>query len=202
MCYRISLKTGIKELASRFRARLDNPDYQLPADEVNGFTFAAHPILTDSKRDLISTDFHWGLIPHWSKDEKIRTNTLNARAETLADKPAFRDAMLQRCLVPVTSFYEWRWLDDRGKAKQKYEIGVGDEPIFSLGGIWSVWTSPEGELQRTFSIVTIDANPLMSYIHNTKKRMPLILDAQQESKWLDGLPVAEMEIPELIAFKL
>jgi putative SOS response-associated peptidase YedK len=128
---------------------------------------------------------HWGLLPHWAKDKEIRKNTLNARIETIAEKPSFRQVVHQRCLVLVDGFYEWQWLDPAGKLKQKYEIGLPNHEAFALGGLWSQWTDKEtGELLTTYAILTTEAKGLMAEIHNSKHRMPLIIAPGQENAWL------------------
>ena len=143
--------------------------------------------------------YNWGLIPHWAKDITIRKNTLNARMETINQKPSFRDAAKNRCLVLVDGFYEWQWLDDKGKKKQKYLITLPDDEAFAFGGIYNDWVDKStGEVINTYTILTTDANDFMSIIHNSQKRMPLILNKDTEKDWLNGLAVEQKDI-ELIA---
>ena len=132
--------------------------------------------------------YQWGLIPFWVKDEKsaleIRLKTFNARAETIAEKPSFREPFKRkRCLVPVHGFFEWHEL--AGK-KYPFYIHLRNNQPFALAGIYDVWINKEtGEMINSFSIVTTSANPLMEKIHNSKKRMPVILPRESEKKWLD-----------------
>ena len=118
--------------------------------------------------------------------------TLNARADTIFDKPSFREpVMKKRCIVPSTGYFEWR--HESGK-KIPYYIYLKDEPIFSMAGIYDTWLDTEtGNEHATFSIITTDTNPLTDYIHNTKHRMPVILSKEDEEKWLEpGLSKAKI----------
>lgn len=123
----------------------------------------------------------WGLVPVWAKDLKFGTRCINARAETLASAPAFRAAYRKRrCLVPVNAFYEWS-----GPAGQrvKWRIGLRDEPLFALAGLWEWWQDPaSGEGVQTYTIVTTDANAALAPIHD---RMPVIVAADRYETWLD-----------------
>jgi putative SOS response-associated peptidase YedK len=134
----------------------------------------------------------WGLVPVWAKDLKFGTRCINARAETLATAPAFRAAYRKRrCLVPVNAFYEWS-----GPAGQriKWRIGLRDEPLFALGGLWEWWKDPaSGEGVETYTIVTTDANTLLAPIHD---RMPVIVSADRYAPWLDpDAPPQELLAP-------
>ncbi len=123
----------------------------------------------------------WGLVPHWAKDPKIGYRLINARAETVLDKPAFRTSLLtRRCLVPVNAFFEWRRLP--GGTSIPYAFRLRNEETFSLAGLFDVWHDVEGHELKTFTILTCAANELMAPIHN---RMPVILKRQHEDTWLD-----------------
>ncbi|MBF6608216.1 MAG: SOS response-associated peptidase [Flavobacterium sp.] len=186
MCYRVEVKSDIKKIAKRYSAVVDNPADLLFNEDLNGFTYAKSPLILCSQPEVIATNYSWGLIPHWAADDSIRKNTLNAKLETLDEKPAFRDVTANRCLMIVTGFFEWRWLDDKGKRKQKYRICSSEDELFSLGGLYSSWHDPAtGQEHHTFTVVTTDANKEMQFIHNTKKRMPLILNPNDELEWLD-----------------
>ncbi|HEY2627622.1 MAG TPA: SOS response-associated peptidase [Usitatibacter sp.] len=127
----------------------------------------------------------WGLVPAWSKDIGAGTKMINARGETVAEKPAFRDAMAQRrCLVPASGFFEWRGMTGR---KQPFAITVPDRPLFAFAGLWETWRPRGGEPVETFTIVTTDANDAVAPIHD---RMPVILPKEAEEAWL-GAGVAE-----------
>ena len=121
----------------------------------------------------------WGLIPSWSKDAKIAGHTINARSETVAEKPAFRHAIkYKRCIVPVNGFYEW---SHTGATKRPYFIHPADNVPMSLAGIWEQWKGPDGDME-TFSILTTSANKLVSQLHD---RMPVILSPDKHALWLN-----------------
>ncbi len=132
---------------------------------------------------------HWGLIPSWTKDrnkaEQIRKGTYNARAESLHEKASFREPFMKgRCLVLAHGFFEWQHL--RG-AKIPWYIRLKDNAPFAFAGLSDTWKDPEsGEAISTCSIITTAASPLMEKIHNTRKRMPVILDRENEREWLEG----------------
>jgi putative SOS response-associated peptidase YedK len=122
----------------------------------------------------------WGLIPHWSADASAAFKMINARSETAADLPAFRDALQsRRCLVAADGFYEWKKV---GKTKQPYCFTLHDDAIFAFAGIWDRWQSPEGKTVETCSILTTSANDLTRDVHD---RMPVILPRDAYELWLD-----------------
>ena len=132
----------------------------------------------DRSNELIMA--RWGLIPHWAKDKKIAYSTINARSETAATKPAFRDAFKrQRCLVPADAFIEWR---RDGKEKWPHLIRLKGGGPFAFAGLWSSWCSPEGEDIESYTILTSEPNDFMARIHN---RMPVILGQDDHDRWLD-----------------
>ena len=195
MCYRTQLNSKIKEIEQTFDAGFVEPEAYVPKEEINAFEFSPTPVITDQIQGTIEM-FHWGLIPFWAKDNKIRSMTLNARIETLSEKPAFRNAVDNRCLVIATGFYEWQWLDPKGKSKQKYFIKPSDQELFAFAGIYSSWRNPnDGTPVNSYSIVTTKANDLMSTIHNNKKRMPVVLRKEDQNKWLSGAPIENFSFP-------
>ena len=122
----------------------------------------------------------WGLIPHWAQDTKVAYSTINARSETAASKPAFRDAFKsRRALIPADGYFEW--LRD-GAEKQPHLIRMKGGGPFAFAGLWSTWTSPEGDDVTSYAIMTTEPNELMVEIHN---RMPVILGVDQHARWLD-----------------
>jgi len=131
----------------------------------------------------------WGLVPSWAKDLKIGNAHINARAEGIEAKPAFRAAFKRRrCVVPVSGFYEWKKLDD-GKSKQPYYITASDEEPLAFAGLWEFWKPPasegggvEGEPIESFTIITTTPNEMMARLHD---RMPVILDRANFGAWLD-----------------
>ncbi|RMD81738.1 MAG: SOS response-associated peptidase [Candidatus Dadabacteria bacterium] len=123
----------------------------------------------------------WGLIPHWAKDPAIAAKLINARAETAAEKPSFRDSFRRRrCLLPATGFYEWQ--DTGGRRKQPYLIRRHDGRLFALAGLWDRWFDPEGTRVETCTILTTEPNDVVRPIHN---RMPVIIAPQHYDLWLD-----------------
>ncbi len=122
----------------------------------------------------------WGLIPSWAKDPAIGMKLINARAESVAEKPSFRSAFRRRrCLVPADAFYEWKAVDGR---KQPYCIRMADQNLFGMGGLWEHWVNPAGETVETCTIITVGANELVGELHD---RMPLIIQPGDYGAWLD-----------------
>lgn len=203
MCFYNSMSKKAKELAVRYGRNLsvvEIAEMILKEQEqyrVNAFSFPDYPIITS---DPEVQSYRWGLIPFWAKDEKqadeIKRMTLNARADTIFQKPSFREPIMKkRCLIPSTGYFEWR---HEGEKKIPYYIYVKGEPIFSMAGIYDEWLDKStGEIIKTFSIITTDANPLTSYIHNTKQRMPAILSLEDEEKWLDST-LSKSDIEQLL----
>jgi putative SOS response-associated peptidase YedK len=137
-------------------------------------------------------------LPSWSNDQKFRINTLNARIETLSEKPSYKSYLNNRCLILVDAFYEWKWLDEKGKTKKQYEITLQDNSPFAIAGIYNTWTNKlTGEILNTYSIITTEAKELMAEIHNTKKRMPVILTPNNEKLWLGGNNIMQFVITEV-----
>lgn len=185
MCFHSQQSASAKTLENRFKAAFDPASGYVPA-VYNGFTFPLTPVITQREPARIQM-FHWGLIPHWAKDESIRKNTLNARIESVQEKPSFREASRNHCLVLADAFFEWQWLNAQGTRKQKYKLCMPQEQPFAFAGIYSIWVNKNtGEEMPTYAILTMEANALMSTIHNTKKRMPLILSPEGETSWLAG----------------
>lgn len=201
MCFHNSMSAKAIKLAARYGRKSDIVEiYQDMLNEqyhVNAFNFPKYPIITQSDEIQV---FNWGLIPFWTKNEKsaeeIKLMTLNARADTIFEKPSFREPIMKkRCIVPSTGYFEWRHEETK---KIPYYIYLKDEPIFSMAGIYDRWLDKEtGEEYDTFSIITTDANPLTDYIHNTKHRMPAILSKEDEKKWLDS-SISKTDIESLL----
>ncbi len=184
MCYHYDA-SGNKKAMKRLTFITETEEYK-PVENANGFAHPAMPVVTNLESHKIQL-FQWGLIPQWvelSRAHEMQNSTLNARAETLFELASYKDCVQQRCLVLADSFYEWR---TEGKKKIPYQIFLKENESFSMGGIFSVWKNPRtGQNHHSFSIVTVPANDMMEYIHNIKKRMPLILNAEAEQAWLKG----------------
>ncbi len=129
---------------------------------------------------------HWGLIPGWAKDMKIGYRMINARGETLAQKPSFRGAFKKRrCLIAADGFYEWQ---HAGETKQPFYLHLKNKSIFGFAGLWESWRSPEGTVVESCTIITTSANELVRKIHD---RMPVILAPRHYEPWLQDTTPAE-----------
>ena len=186
MCFHFSLTIDIASIESALDVVVDDSVWQ-PVYHADGFTFLKMPVITQEDPSRLQL-FKWGLIPSWVKTnddaEKLRAQTLNARSETVFEKPSFRTAIRrQRCLVPADGFFEWM---DVGGKKYPHYIYMKGHSLFTFGGLYEQWADKAtGELIQTFSIITTEANPLMARIHNLKKRMPVIVSEENRSQWLD-----------------
>jgi putative SOS response-associated peptidase YedK len=135
-----------------------------------------------ARRELIL--MRWGLVPLWAKDLSMGARCINARAESVAQKPAFRDAFQhRRCLVPTDGFFEW---EKKGKVRQPWRIAPVEGGLMALAGLWERWRAPDGGVVRTFAIITTEANELIAPLH---ERMPAVLQPEEFGGWLDpGTP--------------
>jgi putative SOS response-associated peptidase YedK len=135
---------------------------------------------SDPESDREFKELRWGLIPSWAKDSKMGAKLINARAETIAEKPSFRSAFQRRrCLILASGFYEWQRQDNR---KQPFYIQLKDSQPFAFAGLWSTWQPIDGEAMNTCTIITTEANEVMQPIHD---RMPVILESENYDLWLD-----------------
>lgn len=177
MCGRFTLRTKLNLLLSQFAAELAEP-LELPPR----FNIAPTQSVLAIRHPHEAVMLHWGLIPSWAKDKKIGYSTINARADSVASKPAFRSAYRKRrCLVLADGFYEWK-KEGNAKLPHLYEVD-GGKP-FAFAGLWEWWREPntEGPGLESCTIITTDANELAREIHD---RMPVILDASDYNRWLD-----------------
>jgi putative SOS response-associated peptidase YedK len=200
MCYTVNINLTRNELEKRFGARFTEPSSYRPGYYFNAFDLPAMPVIPSEDPGSIGM-LIWGLIPIWVKDaasaEEIRRKTFNARIETILEKPSFRGSVKsKRCLVLCRGFYEWQ---QREKGKIPYYIYLEGEPPIAMAGLYENWTDREtGEMIRTFTIITTAANSLMEKIHNTKKRMPVILPHENEEAWVDPDLKAEQAMKYLV----
>ena len=149
----------------------------------NGFVHPMVSGITEDNPNNIS-NLSWGLIPEWSKTEEIKKYTLNARYETLKEKPSFKNA--KRCVIFADGFYEWKWLDSKGNKKQKYLLEYPDSELFGFAGLYDQWVNKETrEIITSCSLVTASAQGIMKEIHNSKLRMPITLKMDLLSNWLN-----------------
>jgi putative SOS response-associated peptidase YedK len=199
MCFTVNVNLIKEELENRYGATLIDPDKYRPSYYYHAFAIPELPAVCSSDPSRIRL-LRWGLIPSWTKNaedaEQIRFKTFNARGESISSKPSFSHSLKsRRCIIPVKGFYEWQ---HSGKEKIPWYIFNADDSIMSLAGLFDEWTdSGTGELIASFTIVTTDANELMAEIHNSAKRMPVILGPATEQKWIDQKLEAEESL-ELI----
>ncbi len=181
MCGRVTVRTSPDQLVAELglagiRSAVDRPRYNLcPTQQM--------PVVTNDGARMLDT-FRWGLIPSWAKDPSIGSKLINARGETVAEKPSFRTALKKRrCLVLVDGWYEWK---QSTKPKTPYHFHRKDGRALALAGLWEEWTAPDtGEVLSTCTIITTGPNTLMAPIHD---RMPVILSPQGQDVWLRPEP--------------
>jgi len=149
----------------------------------------------DAKDRQRSLDvMRWGLVPFWAKDIKVGFANINAKAEGIETKPAFREAFRQRrCLLPVDNFYEWA---KTPSGKQPYAIALKGDGLMALAGLWETWRSPAGERVRSFAIITTEPNELCARLHN---RMPVVLQPEAWPVWLGEEPADLTQLKALLA---
>lgn len=176
MCGRYAIVLDAAQLEAQFGAQLAGnmpPNFNAaPAQNL--------PVITNEDPGQVQF-FRWGLLPDWAKEENAGYKMINARMEGITEKPSFRKAVRQqRCLVPASSFYEWR---AEGKLKIPFSIRPTDQDLFAFAGIWNRWVNREtGEEIPTFAIITMEANPFMRQLHD---RMPAVLPADVAHRWID-----------------
>lgn len=179
MCGRFTLFTAYENLINEFDIQ------QIFAKEYYEESYNIAPthnivsIINDGTKNRMGY-LKWGLIPSWAKDDKMASKLINARSETVDEKPSFKKSFHQRrCIIPMDSFYEWK---RNGKEKIPMRIKMKDDSLFAVAGLWDTWNSPNGEAIHTCTILTTEANELMSEIHD---RMPVILPKEKQSIWLN-----------------
>jgi putative SOS response-associated peptidase YedK len=186
MCGRYYSRAQKQRIGDAFRAGIpDHLDF-LPSYNIAPQSFQPIVRLSADTEERELALMRWGLIPFWAKDAKIGFSTINARAETVATSPAFREALQRRrCLVPASGFYEWQKLD--ANAKQPYAISVAGEGPIAFAGLWDRWRDKvTGAPLESYTIITTDANELMNPESGPKlhDRMPVILAVKDYTRWL------------------
>jgi len=188
MCFTVSVFANTHQIEIDLGATFDDAAAYQPYFHVSGFVHPHLPVVTNDRPDRIEL-MRWGLIPSWVKDrakaDELASMTLNAKSETVFEKPSFRSAIAKRrALLAVNGFVEWR---HEGTQKIPHLIRMQHHEIFTLGCLWEQWADREsGEVLRTFSIVTTEANELMSYVHNNKQRMPVVIPQGSRTAWLQA----------------
>ena len=177
MCGRYSFAQLSEEVEKRFKIHVDGNTYVAKYNVAPGQKQA---IITNQNPNELS--FHyWGLVPPWSKDLSVAYKMINARGESLEEKPAFKSAFKsKRCLIPADGFYEWKKLN---KQKIPHYIRLKSQEMFAFAGLWEEWKDAEGKTRHTFTIITTEANTLMKDLHH---RMPVMLPPHLEQEWLEN----------------
>lgn len=177
MCFFSKQTKDAITLENRFNAKIEDIEQFQTSDYYNGFTYPKTPVITNEDRKTIQM-INWGLHPYWAKEDWNKSYTLNARIETLIEKPSFRNITQNRCIVIVDGFYEWQHIGNR---KVKYEVGF-DNALFALAGLFD-----SNKKYKSYTIITTEAKGIMQKIHNSKLRMPVTLKTDtQMQNWLDG----------------
>lgn len=189
MCGRYSLLC-IDDLGNRFR--VTNPVLGFRS-HFNIAPSTEQPVVVHETGNAF-VPMRWGLIPSWAKDPSIGYRMINARAETLSEKPAFRSLVKnRRCLVPASGFFEWK---KDGAQKIPYYFFLKDAPLFAFAGLYDAWKSPDGSVIRSYMIITTRPNDLVAPVHD---RMPAILLPKNEERWLGQQPIAPADTASLLA---
>ena len=178
MCGRFTLTVDPAEMQETFSG------YTFPAKFAPRFNIApTQPVLAIPNDDQNTADFFvWGLIPMWAKDPSIGNRLINARGETLEEKPAFRGSLkYKRCLILADGFYEWKGALSK-KVKTPFFFHMKDRKPFAFAGLWDSWNSPDGSVIKSCTIITTEPNELAAIVHD---RMPVILHPKDYAKWLD-----------------
>jgi len=187
MCFTVNVNLIKEELENRYGATLIDPDKYRPSYYYHAFGLPSLPAICSGEPSVIRL-LKWGLIPSWTKNidqaNIIRYKTFNARSESIETKPSFSSSFQsKRCIIPVNGFFEWQHL---GKEKIPWYVYHTGNEVLSIAGIYDDWIENNtGEAFSTFSIVTTEANDLMARIHNSGKRMPVILNKSDENRWID-----------------
>lgn len=186
MCYRYATIPTAVEVKDWFQVMWPDEAQYIP--QIMTAPTDNLPVITASKPNVIQC-FRFGLIPSWAKDTKIGLFNLNARSETLLEKPSFKKLVhRQRCIAIASAYYDWK---TEGKKKTLFKFWLKEEPYFGMAALWDAWLSPEGELLPSFSIITTRPNALVAPIHH---RMPVLLNRNSQMQWLDiAKPFQELE---------
>jgi putative SOS response-associated peptidase YedK len=193
MCGRFFLQRDPAGLARYFETQNPTPNHAASwnvAPTQDSLVVRRHP--ESGLRHLDS--LRWGLVPRWAKDAKDAAKLMNARADTVIEKPSFRDAFQKRrCIVPMDGFYEWRKAADG--SKQAYAVALASGAPMAVAGLWEGWKAPDGGWLRTFSVITTEANEKQALVHH---RMPAILPPEVWDAWLGEEPAEPEELAELL----
>jgi putative SOS response-associated peptidase YedK len=188
MCFSVNVNLVKDEIENRYGVSFPDRDRYQPSYYYHAFGLPELPAICSGSPDRVQL-LRWGLIPSWTRNTEdanvIRYKTFNARGESVSSKPSFSKSFKsRRCILPVRGFFEWQ---HAGNEKIPWYIFHAGEEIISLAGLYDQWVeTATGEILNTLSVITTDANELMAVIHNSKKRMPVILDRLGERKWISS----------------
>ncbi len=181
MCGRYYRRSDKQQIAEAFRLGLPTTFEILPSYNVAPQSLQPVVRVNDETGERELAEMRWGLVPFWAKDSKIAYSTINAKAETLATSPAYREAWKRRrCLIPLDGFYEWQAIS--AKLKQPFAVGLRNGALFAAAGLWDRWKDKEsGHSLESYTLITTDPNPLMEPFHN---RMPVIVKPADYERWM------------------
>jgi putative SOS response-associated peptidase YedK len=190
MCGRFARRSTQEVLADWFGVEIEDMPWFAPT--YNAAPQSTQPVVRlnneTGKREFAL--MRWGLVPYWAKDAKVGYTTINARAEEVASKPLYRDALKKRrCLIPADAFYEWQRVD--AKTKRPYAFGMRSGEPYAFAGLWERWKPKDGDPLETFTILTTDPNELAEPVHN---RMPVILEPRDYTRWMETNDPARLPI--------
>jgi putative SOS response-associated peptidase YedK len=194
MCGRFTNRAKPEQIRGEFKVGNKNPE--LYRERYNIAPSQMIEVVLAPESERILAELKWGLVPSWAKDADIGNRMINARAETLAEKPSFRDAFKKRrCIIPASGFYEWQ---KKGSgAKQPFYFYLNDKEVFGFAGLWEEWLDKtSGEVLETCAIITTEANDVLKPVH---ERMPVILQAEDYEQWLDPQENNTEKLQKLLA---
>jgi len=184
MCGRYSFAQLSQEVEKRFKIQVDGNTYVAKYNTAPG---QKSGVITNENPHELSF-FYWGLLPPWAQDPRMAFKMINAREESLNDKPAFKEAYAcKRCLVPADGFYEWK---QKNQQKIPYHIRLKSQEMFAFAGLWEQWKDEQGKVKSTFTIITTQANEIMKPLHH---RMPVILAPHLEKEWLENSNIKDLQ---------
>ncbi len=193
MCGRFTNKAKSKDIEKEFKvgrknANLFEPRYNIAPSQMIDVVF-------EPENERILSQLKWGLVPSWSKDAATSKGLINARAETLTEKPSFREAFKsRRCIIPASGFYEWQ--KKAAGAKQPFYFYLNGKEVFGFAGLWEEWLDKQtGEMLETCTIITTEANEVLKPVHD---RMPVILKPKSYDEWLDAKVKDTSRLQELL----
>ena len=193
MCGRFTNKAKPEQIKKEFKIGNKNPNLYQPRYNIAPSQMIE--VVFEPENERILSPLKWGLVPHWAKDAEIGNRMINARAETLTEKPSFREAFKsRRCIIPASGFYEWQ--KKSTGAKQPFYFYLKDKEVFGFAGLWEEWIDKQtGEALETCTIITTEANEVLKPAH---ERMPVILKPEVYDDWLDEKMKDERNMEEVL----